>query len=102
MVVVFIVLHLGVRPFDELTKAHKVLHWLELGALMVCWGTLYCGMLYWIGDRLPEGFRVFVSICIVAGNTGFTLFVMAVYARAVIREKKNGGEQSAVGARPVG
>ena len=66
---------------------------------MVCWGTLYCGMLYWIGDRLPEGFRVFVSICIVAGNTGFTLFVMAVYARAVIREKKNGGEQSEAGLK---
>ena len=101
MVVVFIVLHLGVRPFDELTKAHKVLHWLELGALMVCWGTLYCGMLYWIGDRLPEEFRVFVSICIVAGNTGFTLFVMAVYARVMIREKKNGGEQSEAGLKRV-
>ena len=36
MVVLFIVLHLGVRPMDEITAKHGVLHWLELGALMVC------------------------------------------------------------------
>ena len=95
MVVLFIVLHLGVRPFDELTKTHRILHWLELGALMVCWGTLYCGMLFWIGDRLPAGFRVFVSICIVGGNTCFTVFVAVVYIRAILRENKKGTQHSA-------
>ena len=39
MVVFFIIIHLAWRPFDELTASHKILHWLELGSLMVCWGT---------------------------------------------------------------
>jgi hypothetical protein len=95
MIVVFLVLHLGVRPFDELTKTHRILHWLELGGLMVCWGTLYCGMLFWIGNRLPSGLRVFVSISIVGGNTCFTVFVSVVYIRSVIRERKKGSQQSA-------
>ena len=94
MMMIFIIVHLAVRPFDEITPAHRVLHWLELGALMVCWGTLYCGMLFWIGNRLPSGFRVFVSFCIVGGNTLFTLLIVVVYARSSVRESRRHGEQS--------
>ena len=53
LVVIFIVIHLAAKPFDELTSAHQILHWLELGALLICWGTLYSGMLFWLGST-PE------------------------------------------------
>ena len=63
--------------------------------MMVCWGTLYCGMLFWIGDRLPAEFRTFVSIFIVGGNTCFTVFVAVAYIRALLREHKKGTQHSA-------
>ena len=101
MVVIFIVVHLAVRPFDELTKAHQILHWLELGALLMCWGTLYSGMLFWIEDRLPSHFRVFVTICIVAGNSGFTIFLVSVYVRSFLAENKSGSLQSATSLQSI-
>jgi len=51
-------------------------------------------MLFWIGNRLPSGFRVFVSFCIVGGNTLFTLLIVVVYARSSVRESRKHGEQS--------
>ena len=37
-----IVAHLIAMPFDELTKDHRVLHWLEMGSLgVVCMPELY-------------------------------------------------------------
>ena len=60
----------------------------------MCIRDRYAGMLFWIGDRLPSGFQVFVSICIVAGNTGFTVFVVAVFVRALVREARKDGDQS--------
>ena len=101
LVFLFIVLHLGIRPYDELTKMHGVLHWLELGALMVCWGTLYCGMLFWIGERLPSLFRIIVSIFIVVGNIAFTVFSALVYIRATRMEadKESGQSEKALKQR---
>ena len=43
LIALMIVAHLVARPFDELTKAHRVLQWLELGSLCVCWLTLHAG-----------------------------------------------------------
>lgn len=101
LIVVFIVLHLGIRPYDELTKMHGVLHWLEFGALMVCWGTLYCGMLFWIGERLPSLFRIIVSVSIVLGNIAFTIFSAFVYLRATRMEadKESGQSEKALKQR---
>ena len=65
LVVIFVVVHLAAKPFDELTSAHQILHWLELAALLICWGTLYSGMLFWLGStagRLGSGFLTLVSI----------------------------------------
>ena len=101
LVMLFIVAHLAMRPFDELSTLHTILHWLELGALVVCWGTLYCGMLFWIGDRISAGFRVFVSFFIVGLNILFTLFIIAVYIRANVLENKQNSEYSEDALREI-
>jgi hypothetical protein len=98
LVVVFIVVHLAAIPFDELTPAHKILHWLELGALLVCWGTLYSGMLFWLGStsagRLGPEFLTLLSVTIILGNLLFTVCLLFVFVRAITRESKTDGEHS--------
>ena len=97
LVVVFIVVHLAARPFDELTSSHKILHWLELSALLICWGTLYSGMLFWLGTtagRLGPAFLTLVSFTIIFGNVLFTIWLVFVFVRAVTRESKKDGTQS--------
>jgi membrane protein implicated in regulation of membrane protease activity len=97
LVVMFIVVHLAAKPFEELTHLHKVLHWLELGALLICWGTLYSGMLFWLGTtagRLGPGFLTLVSFSIIFGNVLFTISLVVVFVRAVHRESKKDGEHS--------
>ena len=101
VIMMFMIVHLAWRPFDELTPSHRILHWLELSSLMVCWGTLYCGMLFWIGDRLPREFQVFVSICIVGGNTLFTVLILAVFARATVKESREHGDQSELALKTI-
>ena len=97
LVVIFIVVHLAAKPFDELTPSHQILHWLELGALLICWGTLYSGMLFWLGStagRLEPGFLTLVSFTIIFGNVLFTFWLVFVFVCAVTRESKKDGEQS--------
>ena len=97
LVVIFIVVHLAAKPFDELTPLHQTLHWLELGALLICWGTLYSGMLFWLGTtsgRLGPEFLTLVSFTIIFGNVLFTIWLVVVFVRAVHRESKKDGEHS--------
>ena len=51
LIALMIVAHLVARPFDELSKAHRVLQWLELGSLCVCWLTLHAGTVFFIGEK---------------------------------------------------
>ena len=51
LIALMIVAHLVARPFDELTKDHRVLQWLELGSLSVCWLTLHAGTVFFIGEK---------------------------------------------------
>ena len=44
--------NLVARPFDELSKAHRVLQWLELGSLRVCWLTLHAGTGFFIEEKV--------------------------------------------------
>jgi hypothetical protein len=100
LVLAFIIGHLTAQPFDVLTKSHGVLHWLELGSLTVCFLTLYCGMLFWIGPpRIERSFLVFLSFAIIAGNVVFTLCILFVYCRAQVREAKSTGEHTAEALR---
>ena len=94
LIALMIVAHLVARPFDELTKAHRVLQWLELGSLCVCWLTLHAGTVFFIGEkegRISHVSLTALSFYVVGGNMCFTLYLAAVYARAAFRESRTGG-----------
>jgi hypothetical protein len=58
-------------------------------------------MLFWIGERSPQGFRVFVSVCIVGGNVLFTSLVLFVFVRAFVRESRKKGDQSELALKSI-
>ena len=94
LIALMIVAHLVARPFDELTKAHRVLQWLELGSLCVCWLTLHAGTVFFIGEkegRISHESLTALSFYVVGGNLLFTLYLVAVYVRAAFRESRTGG-----------
>ena len=91
LIALMIVAHLVARPFDELTKAHRVLQWLELGSLCVCWLTLHAGTVFFIGEkegRISHESLTALSFYVVGGNLLFTLYLVAVYVRAACKEVK--------------
>merc|ERR1712166_374958 len=91
LVVVFVVGHLVAQPFNELTIHHKMLHWLELGALLACFATLYSGMLFYIGHetgRLPDWTLNLASGVIIGGNSGFMIYSIFAFVGAMRRESK--------------
>ena len=91
VVVIFIVGHLVAAPYDELTIHHKTLYWLELSALLACFGTLYCGMLFYLGHetgRIPEYGLKIASFVIIICNTLFMVVAIYLYVKAVLREKR--------------
>jgi hypothetical protein len=94
LIALMIVAHLVARPFDELTKAHRVLQWLELGSLCVCWLTLHAGTVFFVGEkegRISHESLTALSFYVVGGNMCFSLYLAAVYARAAFRESRTGG-----------
>ena len=94
IVVIFIVMHLYVRPFDELTKFHQSLHRLELTSLLVCWATFYSGMIFWVGNRLPKSVLLIISICIITINCSFVFYAVTLFVRSWLRENVKGSSQS--------
>jgi hypothetical protein len=94
LIALMIVAHLVARPFDELTKAHRVLQWLELGSLCVCWLTLHAGTVFFVGEkegRISQESLTALSFYVVGGNLLFSLYLAVVYARAAFRESRTGG-----------
>ena len=81
LITLMIVAHLVARPFDELTKAHRVIQWLEVGSVYVCWLTMHAGTVFFNQDK--EGHNsndslTALSFYVVAGNLLFTLYLVAV------------------------
>merc|ERR1712195_45041 len=102
LVVVFVVGHLVAQPFNELTIYHKMLHWLELGALLACFATLYSGMLFYIGHetgRLPDWTLNLASGVIIGGNSGFMIYSIFTFVGAMRRESKEGKGMTATERR---
>ena len=91
LIALMIVAHLVTMPFDELTKDHRVLHWLEMGSLSVCWLTLHAGTVFFIGEkdgRVSHESLTALSFYVVGGNLLFTLFLLTLYFRAACKEVK--------------
>ena len=91
LIALMIVAHLIAMPFDELTKDHRVLHWLEMGSLSICWLTLHAGTVFFIGEkegRVSHESLTALSFYVVVGNLLFTLFLTTSYFRAACKEVK--------------
>ena len=86
LVVIFVVGHLIAQPFNELSIHHKMLHWLELGALLACFATLYSGMLFYLGhetDRIPSWSLDMASVVIIGGNSSFMIYMIFVFVTPI-------------------
>ena len=71
-----------------------MLQWLELGSLCVCWLTLHAGTVFFVGEkegRISHESLTALSFYVVGGNLLFSLYLVAVYARAAFRESRTGG-----------
>jgi hypothetical protein len=91
LVVIFVVGHLVCQPFNEVTVYHKILHWLEMAALLACFATLYSGMLFYLGyetNRIPSWALDLASYVIIFGNSAFMMFTVIAFIFATRRESK--------------
>ena len=84
-----IVLEIVGEPFRQVTEAHAVLKRLELGALLVEWGTLWCGLMIHHSGPRSEGMNVFMTFCVVLVNVGMMIWFLRVLVAAFLEEKKN-------------
>ena len=84
-----IVLEIVGEPFRQVTEAHAVLKRLELGALLVEWGTLWCGLMIHHSGPRSEGMNVFMTFCVVLVNVGMMIWFLRVLVAAYLEEKKN-------------
>eukprot|EP00946_MAST-07B_sp_MAST-7B-sp1_P004566 g4566.t1 len=83
-----IILEIVGQPFKEVTKSHRILKWLEITALLVEFGTLWCGLMIFQSGPKSEGMNVFMTICVVAANIGLTLWFSSILLRACTEQTK--------------
>ena len=84
-----IVLEIVGEPFRQVTEAHAVLKRLELGALLVEWGTLWCGLMIHHSGPRSEGMNMFMTFCVILVNVGMMIWFLRVLVAAYLEEKKN-------------
>ena len=84
-----IVLEIIGEPFRQVTEAHAVLKRLELCALLVEWGTLWCGLMIHHSGPRSEGMNVFMTFCVILANVGMMIWFLRVLATAFHEEKKD-------------
>ena len=90
VLLVCICLEIGGRPYAIRTPRHKVLDRLELTALLVLWGTMWCGtMIFTSQDQQSQGFVVFLSMLVVAGNLGTIMWLLVRLGMECLHEKRH-------------
>ena len=89
LLLVCIILEIIGQPFREVTDSHRILKWLEIAALLVEYGTLWCGLMIFQSGPKSEGMNVFMTICVVAANIGLTLWFVFVLFRACAQQTKD-------------
>ena len=84
LLLVYIVLEIAGEPFEEVTKAHVILKRLELSALLVEWGTFWCGLMIYQSGPKSEGMNSFMTLFVVTMNAilliGFVIVLLTAYA----------------------
>ena len=89
LLLVCIILEIVGQPFREVTDSHRILKRLEIAALLVEYGTLWCGLMIYQSGPKSEGMNVFMTICVVAANIGLTLWFVFVLFRACAQRTKD-------------
>merc|ERR1711937_502576 len=88
LLLVCIILEIVGQPFREVTDSDRILKRLEIAALLVEYGTLWCGLMIYQSGPKSEGMNVFMTICVVAANIGLTLWFVFVLFRACAQRMK--------------
>ena len=89
LLLVCIILEIAGQPFREVTESHGILRKLEMSALLVEYGTLWCGLMIFQSGPKSEGMNVFMTLCVVLANIGLMLWFLFVLFRAYALENKD-------------
>merc|ERR1711968_404094 len=60
-----------------------------MSALLVEFGTLWCGLMIYQSGPKSEGMNIIMTICVVLANIGLTLWFVFVLFRACARQTKD-------------
>ena len=66
------------EPFREPSAAHRVLKRLELSALLVEYGTLWCGLMIYQSGPKSQGLGVFLTVSVILINMALMLWLALV------------------------
>ena len=89
LLLVCIILEIIGQPFREVTDSHRILKRLEIAALLVEYGTLWCGLMIYQSGPKSQGMNAFMTICVVAANIGLTLWFVFLLIRACAGQTKD-------------
>ena len=83
IIVAFLVIHLAVSPYDKHMDPKGILHALDTSSLVIIWGTLWSGLLFYRGDMDLVGKEI-LSVTIVLVNLLFTVTGIYLLARELV------------------
>eukprot|EP00946_MAST-07B_sp_MAST-7B-sp1_P001220 g1220.t1 len=85
ILVAFLVFHLAASPYDRRMDPRGILHALDTSSLVIIWGTLWSGLLFYRGDMDLLGKEI-LSVTIVLVNLLFTATGIYLLVRELARE----------------
>ena len=83
-----IVLEIVGQPFRYMEEAPWLLEKMEITALLVEFGTLWCGLMIYESGPESEGMNVVMTTCVVAANAGLMAWFLFVLFRAYAKQTK--------------
>ena len=84
-----IVLEIVGQPFRYMKEAPWLLEKMEITALLVEFGTLWCGLMIYESGPESEGMNVVMTTCVVAANAGLMAWFLFVLFRAYAQQTKD-------------
>jgi hypothetical protein len=75
------------EPFRETTDAHSILKRLEVSALLVEWGTLWCGLMIYLSGPRSADMNVFMTVCVIVANCFMMIWLVRLLLYAYIEER---------------
>lgn len=75
------------EPFRETTSAHSILRKLEVGALLVVWTTMWCGLMIYQSDLESEPVKELMTVFVILANSALMLWFLSALFRAKMKER---------------